>query len=54
MKKETARLRDEIRRLEAMDLGLDKAGTAPKAQARAGWTGRHRRKTKRGSVMRGM
>ena len=51
---EAARLRDEIRRLEAMDLGLDKAGTAPKVAARAGWTGRHRRKRKRGSVMRGM
>jgi len=34
---EAARLRDEIRRLEAIDLGLDKAGTAPRAAAAAGW-----------------
>ena len=38
---EAARLRDELRRLEAMDLGLDRPGMAPKALAqvtgRGGW-----------------
>lgn len=34
---EAARLRDEIRRLEAIDLGLDKAGVAPRAAAAGGW-----------------
>ncbi len=33
---EAARLRDEIRRLEAHELGLDVAGVAPRAAARAG------------------
>ena len=33
---EAARLRDEIRRLEAIDLGLDKAGVSPAAAAEAG------------------
>ncbi len=33
---EAARLRDEIRRLEAQDLGLHKAGVAPKAAMAAG------------------
>ncbi len=33
---EAARLRDEVRRLEASDLGLDRAGVAPKAAFRAG------------------
>ena len=47
---EAARLRDEIRRLEAMDLGLDKSGVAPRAAARGGWTpqrGRKRGRTRR-------
>ncbi|HJO72119.1 MAG TPA: excinuclease ABC subunit UvrB [Rhodospirillales bacterium] len=35
---EAARLRDEIRRLEAIELGLEKAGVAPRAAANAGWT----------------
>ncbi|MDP6572375.1 MAG: excinuclease ABC subunit UvrB, partial [Rhodospirillales bacterium] len=35
---EAARLRDEIRRLEATELGLEKAGVAPRAAANAGWT----------------
>ncbi|MCH7487825.1 MAG: UvrB/UvrC motif-containing protein, partial [Proteobacteria bacterium] len=42
---EAARLRDEIRRLEAAELGLDRAGAAPAAAARAGW-GRGRKKGK--------
>lgn len=40
---EAARLRDEIRRLEAVELGLDKAGVAPKAAFKAGWTGKGKR-----------
>ena len=39
---EAARLRDEIRRLEAVELGLDRPGTAPKAA----W--RHKKKGKKG------
>ena len=39
---EAARLRDEIRRLEAVELGLDRPGTAPKMA----W--RHKRKKKKG------
>jgi len=38
---EAARLRDEIRRLEAVDLGLDRAGVAPRAAAAAGWKPGH-------------
>jgi len=38
---EAARLRDEIRRLEAHELGLDRAGTAP---SRA-W--KHKKKAKK-------
>ncbi|MBC8338051.1 MAG: excinuclease ABC subunit UvrB [Rhodospirillales bacterium] len=37
---EAARLRDEIRRLEAHELGLDKAGVSPLAAAQAGAGGR--------------
>ena len=48
---EAARLRDEIRRLEAMDLGLDKAGAAPRAATAAGW--KPKRGRKKGRVMRG-
>lgn len=43
---EAARLRDEIRRLEAIELGLDKAGSAPAAAARAGLDGQRRAKQK--------
>lgn len=35
---DAARYRDEIRRLEAMELGLDRPGMAPKAAASAGWS----------------
>jgi excinuclease ABC subunit B len=41
---EAARLRDELRRLEAMDLGLDRPGMAPKAVAAAKPTGRSGRR----------
>ena len=51
---EAARLRDEIRRLEATELGLNKAGVSPAAAARAGAFGkpglgpaRGRRKSKK-------
>ncbi|MBK8906553.1 MAG: excinuclease ABC subunit UvrB [Rhodospirillales bacterium] len=43
---EAARIRDEIRRLEAMDLGLDKAGVAPAAAARGGWTAKAKARSK--------
>jgi excinuclease ABC subunit B len=35
---DAARYRDEIRRLEAHELGLDRAGVAPRAAAAAGWS----------------
>ena len=41
---EAARLRDELRRLEVMDLGLDRPGMAPKAVARAAGKPAGRRK----------
>ncbi len=43
---EAARLRDEIRRLEAMELGLNKAGSALGAAARSGWDSKGRAKQK--------
>jgi len=50
---EAARLRDEIRRLEATELGLDQAGVAPSAAARAGWSPQQRSKRKKGHKRRG-
>ena len=44
---EAARLRDEIRRLEAMELGLDAPGAAPVSAARAGLGARKGRKKSR-------
>ncbi len=44
---EAARLRDKIRRLEAVDLGLDKAGAAPRAAAGAGWGTKRKKKKKK-------
>ena len=46
---EAARLRDEIRRLEAMELGLGEPGVAPLAASRAGLPGRgpHKKKKKK-------
>jgi len=44
---EAARLRDEVRRLEARELGLDKAGVSPMAAARAGAGGRWNKKGKK-------
>ena len=43
---EAARLRDEIRRLEAHELGLDKAGVSPMAAARAGARSRWKKSKK--------
>ncbi|WP_135075750.1 excinuclease ABC subunit UvrB [Terasakiella sp. SH-1] len=45
---EAARLRDEIRRLEASDLGLDRAGVAKGAAQRAGVGGKKKKKKRRG------
>ena len=45
---EAARLRDEIRRLEATELGLDKAGAAPLAARRAGWSPKQKARKKKG------
>ncbi len=42
---EAARLRDELRRLEAMELGLDKPGVAPRAAKGAAW--KHKKKKKK-------
>jgi excinuclease ABC subunit B len=44
---EAARLRDEIRRLEAHELGLDKAGVSPLAARVAGAGGRWKKKKKK-------
>jgi excinuclease ABC subunit B len=43
---EAARLRDEIRRLEAMELGLNKAGSPLVAAARSGWDSKGRARQK--------
>jgi len=43
---EAARLRDEVRRLEARELGLDKAGVSPMAAATAGVGGRWKKSKK--------
>ncbi|MDP6603408.1 MAG: helicase-related protein, partial [Rhodospirillales bacterium] len=47
---EAARLRDEIRRLEAMELGLDAPGVAPISAARAGLGARKGKKKSRRRV----
>ncbi len=44
---EAARLRDEVRRLEAAELGLDSAGVSPRAAAAAGWSPAQRRKRRK-------
>jgi excinuclease ABC subunit B len=43
---EAARLRDEIRRLEAQELGLHKAGISPLAAAKSGMRGKRRKRKK--------
>ncbi|NQU57854.1 MAG: excinuclease ABC subunit UvrB [Rhodospirillales bacterium] len=42
---EAARLRDEVRRLEASELGLNKAGVSLKAAAQGGWDKKAKSKT---------
>ena len=50
---EAAGLRDEIRRLQATELGLDRAGAALAAAARAGWgRGKTAKKGKKGKMRR--
>ena len=44
---EAARLRDEVRRLEASDLGLHKAGVSIKAAAQGGWNPQSKAKAKK-------
>jgi excinuclease ABC subunit B len=44
---EAARLRDEVRRLEASELGLNKAGVSLKAAAQGGWDPRAKAKAKK-------
>ncbi len=50
---EAARLRDEIRRIKAAELGLDRAGVAPRAAAKGGWSSKAKRKRK-GARRRGV
>jgi excinuclease ABC subunit B len=44
---EAARLRDEVRRLEASELGLNKAGVSLKAAAQGGWDPKSKAKIKK-------
>jgi excinuclease ABC subunit B len=44
---EAARLRDEVRRLEASELGLNKAGVSLKAAVAGGWDAKAKGKTKK-------
>ena len=43
---EAARLRDELRRLEAMELGLDRPGIAPRAARGVSWTHKNKGRKK--------
>ena len=47
---EAARLRDELRRLEAMELGLDRPGVAPRAARGVSWT--HKNKGRKKAMKR--
>ena len=49
---EASRLRDEVRRLEATELGLEKAGAAPRSAAAAGWSPQAKAKRKKKFKMR--
>jgi excinuclease ABC subunit B len=49
---EAARLRDEIRRLEAADLGLEKPGVALQAASRGGWGAKDKAKMKKAASAR--
>ncbi len=48
-----ARFRDEIRRLEAKELGLDRPGVARKAAAESGWSGKDKARLSRARGMAG-
>ncbi|HRK96305.1 MAG TPA: excinuclease ABC subunit UvrB, partial [Rhodospirillales bacterium] len=49
---EAARLRDEIRRLEAAELGLEKPGVALQAASRGGWGAKDKAKVKKAASAR--
>ena len=49
---EAARLRDEVRRLEASELGLNKAGVSLKAAAQGGWDKKAKGKAKKNRTRR--
>ena len=49
---EAARLRDEIRRLEAAELGLEKPGVALQAASRGGWGAKDKAKMKKAASAR--
>ena len=49
---EAARLRDEVRRLEAADLGLEKPGVALQAASRGGWGAKDKAKIKKAAASR--
>ena len=49
---EAARLRDEIRRLEAAELGLEKPGVALQAATRGGWGAKDKAKVKKAASAR--
>lgn len=49
---EAARLRDEIRRLEATELGLHKAGVSLKAASKAGWSPRQKKSERKKHMRR--
>ena len=51
---EAARLRDEIRRLQATELGLNKAGVSPRAAAASGWSPKQKAKFKKKKKRRGV
>jgi excinuclease ABC subunit B len=49
---EAARLRDEVRRLEATELGLEKPGVALQAASRGGWGAKDKAKIKKAASVR--
>jgi excinuclease ABC subunit B len=49
---EAARLRDEVRRLEAAELGLEKPGVALQAASRGGWGAKDKAKIKKAASVR--
>jgi excinuclease ABC subunit B len=49
---EAARLRDEVRRLEATELGLHKSGVSLKAASQAGWSPQQKKNDRKKSMRR--